>query len=449
MDSGDSRAVVIGAGIGGLLAARALRDSFTEVTVFDRDVLPSDASPRKCVPQARHVHALLASGQTAIEALLPGFARELVELGAISGDALADVRWVVDGHRMARGRSGVSGVLASRCLIEWQVRQRIQQIGNIEIVDRCEVTGLTGDSKRVTGVEIRRRGSPSSAETVPAELVVDSSGRSARSGAWLESLGIPRPAEEKMAVDVTYATRHFRLDRSELCGDAGIGVAPGPANPRSGLMAIQEDGNWVVTLAGYGKDWPPLDLAGFLEFARSFPQPDMYDALRKAEPVDDGLRYRIPTTVRRRFDAAQLPSQYLPFADAICCFNPIYGQGMSVAAIEAILLRDCLRASPHEVTRRFLRLASTPVANAWDLTVYNDLRIPGVPGTRTARIRLTNAYLSRLYRASAVDPAVGAAFFRVTHLLDRPTALLKPSTALRVLRANLRLGCGDRKLVLP
>jgi len=428
-------AVVVGAGMGGLLAAAALAGAFRSVVVLERDVLPETATPRRCVPQARHVHALLAGGQSAMEDLLPGFVAELLALGATGGDALGDIRWIVDGHRMARETSGVPGILASRALVEWQVRRRVGALPNVRILDRSDVTGLTADGARVTGVTVQHRGGVPP-EVAPADLVVDSSGRSSQSVARLGELGFAPPSESQVAVDVSYATRHFRLDPPHLDGDSGIGMAPGPSSPRSGFMGVQEDGTWIVTLAGYGDDVPPLDPDGFLDFVKSFPAPDMYDALRTAEPVDDGVRYRIPTTVRRHYSADDLPSNYLPFADAICSFNPIYGQGMSVAAVEATILRDCLQSGRAHLARRFLRGANRCIDAAWTLTVDNDLRIPAVPGRRSARVRLVNAYTSRLDRAASVDPAVGSAFLRVTHLLDRPGSLLRPATVLRVLLAS-------------
>ncbi|QSE90962.1 monooxygenase [Rhodococcus pseudokoreensis] len=431
----DGDALVVGAGMGGLLAAAALGSTFRNVVVLDRDVLPDEATARRCVPQARHVHALLAGGQAAMEDLLPGLVPELLALGATAGDALGDIRWIVDGHRMARATSGVPGILASRPLVERQVRRRVQALPNVRILDRSDVTGLVLDDGRVTGVTVQHRGGVAP-EVVGADLVVDSSGRSSQSVARLGALGFSPPPESQVAVDVSYATRHFRLDPPHLDGDSGIGMAPGPSSPRSGFVGVQENGTWIVTLAGYGDDVPPLDPGGFLEFVKSFPAPDMYDALRTAVPVDDGVRYRIPTTVRRHYSADDLPSNYLPFADAICSFNPIYGQGMSVAAVEAQILRDCLRSGSTHLARRFLRRANRCIDPAWNLTVDNDLRIPAVPGRRSARVRSVNAYAARLDRAASLDPAVGAAFLRVTHLLDRPGALLRPATVLRVLLAS-------------
>ncbi|MEV0947417.1 monooxygenase [Rhodococcus sp. NPDC049939] len=429
-------AIVLGAGIGGLLAAAALSSTFRNVLVLERDSLPPTATARRCVPQARHVHALLASGRAAMEDLLPGFVEELLGLGAITGDALADIRWVVDGHRLARGTSGVPGILASRPLVEWQVRQRVRDLPNVQILDHRNVTGLVGDGEAVSGVDVQHRLGGPLTEFVPADFVVDSTGRSSQSIAWLGRLGFRAPPEKKLVIDVTYATRHFRLHTSALGGDSGIGIGPGPSSPRSGFMGRQEDGTWIVTLAGYGIDVPPLDQDGFLEFVRTFPAPDMYDALAAAEPVGDAVRYRIPTTIRRHYSAADLPSNYVPFADAICSFNPIYGQGMSVAAVEATILRDCLHSATTNPTRQFLRKANRCIDGAWNLTVDNDLRIPAVPGRRPVRVRFANAYASRLDRAVSVDPAVGSAFLRVTHLLDRPGMLLRPATALRVFLAS-------------
>ncbi|SDD41349.1 FAD-dependent oxidoreductase [Rhodococcus tukisamuensis] len=435
----NSHAIVIGAGMGGLLAARAASEFFDRVTVVERDTLPNTPTVRRCVPQARHAHALTTRGRTAMEELFPGFTDDLLGFGAPHGDMQADFRWVLDGHRLARGVSGVRLLLVSRPLIEWHLRNLVHALPNVEIIDRCAAIGVTTDQCRVvTGLAVSRKANRIADDVIDADLIVDASGRSSKSQGWLEPLGFPRPREESLRIHLAYATRHYRREPSHLDSDLGIGVGPTPELPRSGMMLAQENDRWVITLAGYGDDEPPLDSEGFVEFAATLPAPELGDWLSRAEPLDEGVRYRVPTTVRRHFDSTQLPDGYIPFGDTICCFNPIYGQGMSVAALEAIILRQCLHGDRRRVTGRFLRRARPILDEAWDMACNSDLRLPSIEGERTVKTRVTNAYVARVHRAAATDPKVGAAFGRVINLLAHPASLMSPPTLARVLWANRR-----------
>lgn len=433
-----SHAAVIGGGIGGLLAARVLSERFDRVTVVERDGLPDAPIARRCVPQARHAHALTARGRTAIEELFPGFTHDLVGFGAPTGDLQSDFRWVFDGHRWAKGTSGVHLLLASQPLVEWHLRNLVCALPNVEIIGHCVATGIITDPRRhaVTGLALSGRSNRTADDSLDADLIVDASGRSSQSQGWLEPLGYPRPEEEKLSIHLAYATRRYRREPSQIDGDLGIGVGSLPTLPRGGLALAQENDSWIITLAGYGDDEPPLDAEGFAAFAASCPAPDLGELISEAESIDDGVRYRVPTTVRRHFDAAQLPSGYVPFGDTICSFNPVYGQGMSVAALESLILRDCLVTDHRQATDRFLRAIRPILDQAWETSCNTDLRMPFIEGKRTARARATNAYIARVHRAAATDPHVGNAFLRVISLLDPPTSLVRPSTLTRVLWAN-------------
>ncbi|SDD65051.1 NAD(P)/FAD-dependent oxidoreductase [Rhodococcus tukisamuensis] len=434
----NEHAVVIGAGVGGLLAARVLSDLYARVTVVERDQPVTEPTARRCVPQGRHAHALLARGGAVMEELFPGFIAELVQCGAVTGDMLANFRWTLSGHRLAAGRSGIRSVCGSRPLVEWQLRNRVRALPGVTITDRCAALGVITDQRRrtVTGLMVSRTAGRTVDDVVDCDLLVDASGRSSQTQAWLESLGYPRPDQDSLTIELAYATRHYRRRRTDLGGDLGIGVGATPEAPRGGAIIAQEDDGWIVTLAGYGADEPPLDPAGFAEFAASLSAPDFGALIASAEPLDDPVRYRIPTAVRRHFDAARLPAHYVPFGDTICCFDPVYGQGMSVAATESLMLRESLETSRTRPVRSFLRAAAPLLDDAWQMSCDTDLRIPTVAGTRTRRTRMANAYAARVHRAAAADPEVGAAFLRVVNLLERPTSLLRPQILARVLREN-------------
>lgn len=436
-------AVVIGASMSGLLAARVLADASDQVTVLERDGFPQAGDARKGVPQGRHAHLLLAKGRKILEDLFPGFSDELVEQGALAGDPSERLRFCIDGGRHRRVRSGLDGLFATRPFLEAHVRTRLLALPNVHAIERCDVDGLatSADRRRVTGVRLRRDRAEGAEEVMDADLVVDAGGRGSRAPAWLDALGYPVPEEERVAVGVGYTSRFYRRTPAELRGDWGILVAPAPdaALKRGGAMIAQEGDRWLVTLAGYFGDHAPADEAGFLAYAKSLWRPDVYEVIKDAEPLSDFATYKYAASQRRRYERlTRFPQGFLVFGDAICSFNPLYGQGMTVAAMEAATLRDCLAEGAARLPRRFLTRASTVVDVPWSIAVGGDLRLPEVEGRRTPMLRFLNWYIGKVQIAARQDPAVTLAFAKVNNLVAPPTTILHPRIALRVLRATLR-----------
>jgi 2-polyprenyl-6-methoxyphenol hydroxylase-like FAD-dependent oxidoreductase len=431
------RAVVLGASMAGLLAARVLTDSYGQVTVIDRDQLPESPMHRRGVPQGRHVHALLARGQHALEELFPGLTAELVAQGVPAGDVGSNVCWYLSGHRLRQAPTGLVALCASRPVLEGHVRARVRALPNVRVLDRCDVVGLatTPDGRRVTGARVRRRVDGSAEQLLRADLVVDATGRGARTPLWLEALGYGRPATEQVRIGLGYATRTYRLPADALGGDLAILHAGTPEHPRGAALLRLEGGRWMLTLGGILGDYPPTDPDGFLAFARSLRFPDIYQAIRDAEPLDDPVGFRFPASVRHRYERlGRFPDGLLVVGDAVCSFNPIYGQGMSVAALEAFVLRRHLARGTEPQPHRFFRDLARVVDVPWDIAVGGDLVFPGVQGRRTAKVRLVNAYLGRLHAAAAHDASLAAAFLRVAGLVDPPESLLRPDIVVRVLR---------------
>jgi 2-polyprenyl-6-methoxyphenol hydroxylase-like FAD-dependent oxidoreductase len=429
------RAVVLGAGMGGLLAAAALSEAYTEITIVDRDVLPDGDAPRRAVPQGRHAHALLPAGHLCMEELLPGLTGELLARGAVPYRALTQLRFQLGGHWLARGDAGRDSVTASRPLIEACVRRRVLALANVTLLDRCDALGLLGGD-RVTGVRVLRQAPGSAVEDLDADLVVAATGRSARLGSWLEALGYDRPAEERLDVDLRYASVHMRLPEDAVGGDRLVLVGAHAGQPRSLAFFAQEKGRWILTAGGYAGEGPPGDLAGLLEYTATFAPPDVVAAVRAAEPVSDVATFRFPANLRRRYERTRLPEGLVPLGDAICAFNPIYGQGMTVAALEAVALRDAL--GHRNLQRRYLRAAAKVVDRAWGLAAGADLAQPSVTGPRPRGYRLVSAYLRRLHAAAEHDEALAVAFIHVSGMLDRPGALLRPGVVWRVLAPRVR-----------
>jgi 2-polyprenyl-6-methoxyphenol hydroxylase-like FAD-dependent oxidoreductase len=433
------RAVVLGASMAGLLAARVLADAYVQVTVIDRDQLPEAPMQRRGVPHGRHAHALLTGGQQGLEELFPGLTAELIAHGAPTGDLLARGRWYLNGHRLRQAHSGLVALSPSRPLLEGQIRARVRALPNVAFLDRCDILGLaaTPDHRRITGVRALRQADGRAEQVLGADLVVDATGRGSRTPVWLEALGYARPETEQVRIGLGYATRTYRLPPDALHGDLGIVQAATPQHPRSGVLLLLEDDRWMVTLGGRLGDYPSTDPDGFLDFARSLRFPDIYEAIRHAEPLDDPVGFRFPASVRHRYERLdRFPDGLLVLGDAVCSFNPVYGQGMSVAALEALILRRHLQQGAAPQPRRLFRDQARVVDVPWEIAVGGDLIFPGVPGRRTLKGRLVNAYIARLHAAAAYDAQLASAFLRVAGLVAPPQSLLRPGVALRVLRAS-------------
>ena len=431
-------AVVIGGSMGGLLTARVLAERYDRVTVVERDELPAGFEGRRAIPQGRHAHALLPHGQACLETLLPGLCEELVADGAVTCDALGEMRFILGGHQFARPSTGQRSILAGRPFVEGHVRRRVRALPGVTLLDRCDVAGLTTgpDGARVTGVRILRRADGSAEEPLRADLVVAATGRAARVPAWLEAMGHPRPPEQRLRIDVAYASRHLRLPAGALPRDRFVLVGARPELPRTLFLFAHEHGRWILSLGGYGPGHrPPDDLAGHLAFAASVAPPDVFEAIAAAEPLRTISTHRFPDSIRRRYDRLpRFPQGLLVTGDAVCSFNPTYGQGMTVAAAEAVALRECLAEGERDLARRFFRAAAAPTEHAWTLSTGADLSLPHVAGRRPLRVRAVNAYLGRLRAVAEHDDAVAAAFIAVVGMRAAPPTVLRPAVAARVLR---------------
>ena len=441
-DSGNKgHAIVVGASMAGLSIAKALTGSFDRVTVLDRDGIPDDIANRKGVPQGRHLHVLLTAGGDALEELFPGLLDEFVADGAATGDLGVRGRMCVNGHRLARGRLGRDDILASRPFVEGHVRGRVREDPAVIFTQGRRVRALvtTGDRRRVVGVEVVPNTGDGSSETLAADLVVDCSGRRSRMPAWLEGLGYRPPDVDELRVEVRYATRQYRLPADALGGDLFALITPAPDQPRGGGMALIEGDRWMVTLVGMGGEQPPLDPNGYDAFAARLPAGDIRDAIAQGQALDQPVAFRYPANVRRRYERLRdFPEGLLVAGDAVCSFNPIYGQGMTVAALEAVALRGLLDQGMVPSARSWFRSIAPIVDVPWDLAIGSDLAIPSIEGRRSLQIRLVNRYMDRFYIAAAHDPVLAVMFGRVSSLLDSPTRLLHPATVARVIRGNLR-----------
>jgi 2-polyprenyl-6-methoxyphenol hydroxylase-like FAD-dependent oxidoreductase len=439
-------AVVLGGSIAGLLAARVLTDHYRRVTLVERDVLPLAGEQRRGVPQSRHLHALQPSGRRILDELFEGFAAEMIGDGALTGDVLGNVRWILTGNKLAQADIGLPGLFSSRAFLEAHIRARVLALPNVTVRDGTDVLSLTTDGDRISGVRVMANCRDSAAretahgdeETIAADLVVDATGRGSRTPIWLEQLGYERPEAERVEIDVWYATRMFRLRPGAMDKDLLVAVTPTATVRRSGVMALQEGDEALITLVGRGEQ-PPLDGAGFEDYAATLALPDIAEALRGAEPLGEAVRFRFPASVRHRYERlSRVPDRLLVIGDAMCSFNPVYGQGMAVAATEAAELRDLLAGGTVPTPRTWFRRASSVIDTPWQVAVGADLADPTVPGKRSRMVKLVNAYLPKVHIAAAADASIAASLIRVMSMVDQPTRLFAPGLVLRVLRTARR-----------
>jgi len=436
MPQRDSSAVVLGASMSGLLAARALSSYFARVTLVERDALPERDESRKGVPQSNHAHGLLASGYQAMDEYFPGMMDELEALGAPRGDVVGDFLWFQYGRWKLRHDSGLRGITVSRPCLEAAIRRRVKTLPNVTFLEGTEGVKPAFDTGtgRVTGLVVRSKGGTVQ-ETLGADLVVDASGRGSLSPRWLEEAGCGHPDEITVKVNVGYATRTFARKPGEFFGSMG-GIISGtpPASTRYGAALAAEHARWVVTLVGILSDYPPTDEPGWVAFAASLPIAAVHQLVTSAQPLTDIVSYRFPANQRRLYERLpRFPSGYLVIGDAVCSFNPIYGQGMSVAATEAQALEACLAGGLDGLSRRFYARARQIVDIPWAIATGEDLRFPQVEGKRPPGFGLINRYLERVHAVASFDPLVCRKFFDVLNLLAPPPSLMSPRVAWRVL----------------
>jgi 2-polyprenyl-6-methoxyphenol hydroxylase-like FAD-dependent oxidoreductase len=435
------RAVVIGAGMGGLTAAGALADRFDQVVVLERDTLPSGPEYRAGTPQARHVHNLLLSGQRALGELFPGFEQDLVGSGAVPLRSGLDIRIERPGYDPFPQRDlGWLSYAVSRPTIERAVRRRVESRANTTLRQRCRVQEVLAspDGEAVTGV--RYESEQGTSETIAADLVVDASGRGVLTLDLLQSIGRPRPEETTIGMDLGYATCVFAIPEDASTDWKGVMTfGQAPKNSRGGLMLPLEGNRWMATIGGGHGDVPPGDAEGFLTYARALRTQTIYNAISHAERLNGVARYGFPESVRRHFERLEaFPRGLLPIGDAICRFNPVYGQGMSVAALEACLLQRLLERLGVDgnpiagLAPTFFAEVQTLIETPWSMAML-DFAFPDTRGPRPADFETTLKFGSALLRLAAEDPVVHKLTMEVQNLLSPRSAYREPALLQRVL----------------
>ena len=426
-------AVVVGGSVAGLMAARVLADALDSVTIVERDLLPDEPAPRKGVPHGEHPHALLEAGRSTIEDLFPGYVDELVSRGGVEVDGASDFKFFDEGGFLADGPNPLPMYAASRPLIEHVVRERVADLEDVRIRDDCQCLDYLVDERGTTveGVSVREGGG--GPEELTADLVVDATGRTSRTPTWLESQGYAPPATDEVHVDLAYSTMLIERPAEDTTGLLGPAAPP---HSRGGSLAPIEDGRWQATVHGVHGDYPPTSVEEFYEFATTLPFPHVAQALDEHQPVSGEIDYYpFPSDRRHRYeDLDRFPEGLVVIGDAIASFNPIYGQGMSVAALEVLGLHHALAAGGLDgLPLRFFDRAEEAIDIAWTMAVGADFQFPETTGPKPRGTDLVARYLSRLSRKAQSDGVLREKLFRVFMMEVPPTSLFRPTVVARVL----------------
>jgi 2-polyprenyl-6-methoxyphenol hydroxylase-like FAD-dependent oxidoreductase len=437
-------AVVIGGSIAGLLAARVLADYFDRVTVVERDRYPSEEMPRSGVPQSYQLHVLLTRGLHILEQLFPGFKDELAFHKAPIIDWTADYRWLLSNGWAPYFPSEITTHGCSRNLLELIIRKRLISQSHVEFLEATAVTSLLSNPSKTAVTGVRIKNSNNSETELSAQLVIDASGRNSKAPKWLQALGYDLPTETAINSFLGYSTRWYQSLSGEPFDYKVLYIIPSAPNyTRGGVLYQVEENRWIVSLIGVGKDYPPTDEAGFFDFAQSLRSPEIYKAIQDARPISPIYGYqRTENRLRHYEQMSRLPENFLIVGDAVCAFNPVYGQGMTVAALGAITLDRCLKQQNLQTSdgnltglqMRFQKQLSKVNTVPWLVATGDDFRWSTTEGGQPSLpVRFMHWYLDRVMFSATQSPKVYKVLVEVLHLLKSPTAFFQPSILARVL----------------
>jgi 2-polyprenyl-6-methoxyphenol hydroxylase-like FAD-dependent oxidoreductase len=444
-------AVVIGGSMAGLLTARVLTEHFAQVTIIERDRFPENPLTRRGVPQSDHLHVLLRRGLMILEELFPSLGEELIAAGARTIDTGADLAWLTPAGWGVRFRSGLTKLACSRPLIDWVVRRRLVANERIRFLEQSDALHLIAKEQR-TGVMLRS-GEDSRRYPVFADLVVDATGRGSRAPKWLAELGYESPRETVVNAFLGYASRLYQLPAGfESDWQAIFLQAAPPRMNRAGVLFPIEGDRWMLTVAGAGRDYPPDDQAGFMEFVRNLGSPLIYSAIKDAAPISPIRSYRATENRLRHYEELKrLPEGLVLIGDSVCAFNPVYGQGMTIAALGAVALDKCLHeqrsrfgdGSLRGLPSRFQKQLAKVNKVAWALATGEDYRYRETEGAAPSILtRFMHRYVDEVISLTTKDRRLRQIWLEVFHMLRPPSAMFSPAVVLKVIRQAI----GDHSL---
>ena len=435
-------AIVIGGSIAGMLTARVLSGHFERVTIIDRDALPDSPEPRKGAPQSAHVYVLLRRGLLIMQQLFPQLNDDLTQAGALRVNWTRELVVFTPAGWSPRFDSGYITRTCSRGLLEQTIRRQIAAIKNITMEARCEALEplVTETRSTFSGLKVYHRDQSEHAVVeLEGDLIVDASGRTSKGLNWIAALGYAMPEETIIDAHIGYATRLYRRPANFSADWKSMLVRSRPPfGLRGGVIYPIENGQWMVNVAGAGDERPPLNDSSLLDYTRTFIHPALHDAIKDAEPISVMHTYQRTENRLRHFDRlTRWPENFIMLGDAACVFNPVYGQGMSVAALEARSLDRWLSTSQSALA--FQHQLMKVVRGPWLMATTEDLRLAHVEGALPSRFEsLYQRYIDEFVWLCGSDPQAAEAFMGVTQLIKPPTAMFAPTLALKVMRRMIQ-----------
>lgn len=440
----ESQAIVIGGSIAGMLAARVLANYFEQVTIVERDSLPTKPASRIGVSQSTHAHLLLTQGHRILKDLFEGIGDQLVDQGAIEIDWLSDCPILFPFGWAPRFPSKIESITCSRNLLEFVIRQQLNSLQNVHWLCSCTVTELIPDSRPSVIRGVKVKDTQGQYTTLSGQLIVDASGRNSSAPHWLNHIGYPSPSETIIDSGLGYASRYYRrpVDFSEDWKNLYV-MAKAPDYPHLGTIFQVEGNRWLVTVMGINRNYPPTDNAGFLDFTRQLRSPIIFETIKNAEPLSVISSYRGTANRQRHFEAmTKSPENFIGFGDSVCAFNPIYGQGMTVAAQSTKILDQRLqkywdggrKSLGTGFSRSFHQQLASVVRIPWLMATGEDLRWPQTTGPQPDLItKIIQRYFDQIIQLNSEQSDVYQAFLEVIHMLKPPHTLFQPKIMMNVI----------------
>lgn len=431
-------AIVVGAGIGGLVTAKALSAHFEAVTVLERDAVPSEPIPRAGTPQARQIHVLLKGGLDALIEFLPELETRLEQAGAVRVRVGSQARLELPGFDPFPLRDlGFDFLSMTRPILEFVMRRLIEKQSNIALISRCRVTQLLESADRTAVIGVRYDDAHRRGIELAADFIVDASSRGALTLELLDRVGLPRPEEMQIGIDLHYATALFRIPTSAPPDWRAVLHRPSAQSGRGGLLVPVENDRWQVNLTHMHGGKVPENVEDFIAFAGTLRTQTIHAAIKDAVPIGPIHRFVFPCSIRRRFEALErFPDRLLPLGDVICRFNPAFGQGMSVAAEEVCVLKRLIQAralaNPLKgLARSFFAAIQDLLAAPWAVA-ESDFIFEKTRGQRPNDFFQRLNFNAALQRLAVEDAAVHRIMSEVSHLIKPSSALRGPQIVDRV-----------------
>ncbi|MDH3658324.1 MAG: FAD-dependent monooxygenase [Nitrosopumilus sp.] len=425
------KAIVIGGSIAGLLAARVLSDYFKEVILIEKDSCMENGKVRIGTPQANHIHILLVKGREILQDFFPELERDLIKKGANKIDFLNDIRYRLPSGWAPKFNSGIITFTCTRTLLENTIRHQIQKISKIKIEKGKHITSFVLEKSNKISLKTKEN------EEIHGDLIVDCTGRNTKTPSWLEDIGFPKPRETKIDSFVRYSTRRYIPTKKNRKWKMLVILNKPITNPRIGGIYPIEEGKWLVGLYSIGKNYPPTDEKGFLEFTKHLESRELYDALKDAVPDSEIYGYQVQGSRKYHYEEMpQWPENFIVLGDAVSIFNPYYGQGITSAALGAEALDDMLKNNKmkNDFTRKFQKRLATAVSLPWILGTSEDLRWPTTVGKRPNTItRMVQNHAQKVLLLSPKSTLAAKSFQQMMHMIKSPAIIFHPVILLQLI----------------